>query len=114
MKNARFWVFINGSHVKLTVKPDVILRWERYERTDEGYSFCGESWALSSDGLVVIRETFSDGRDCDGRLETGHTAIASTDPFTFRHCYQFEGMRPDWKDDGPGWQRDEYAEAANY
>ena len=113
MKNARFWIFINDSHVKLTVRPDAILRWEKYEWTEEGYSFVGESWALSNDGQFITRETFSDGRDCDGRLERGHSAIASTDPRSFRRCYQFEGLRPDWKNDDE-WQRDEYAEAANY
>jgi hypothetical protein len=111
--NVRFWEFINGSHVKLTLRPKQRLAWDQFERTDEGWSQSGETWELSADGLALERESFSDGVDCDGRLSRGNSSIASADPFTFIPCYQFAGKRPDWQD-GDGWQRDQFAEAAGY
>lgn len=34
--NIRFWEFINGDHVKLTLQPGQRLAWDQFERTDEG------------------------------------------------------------------------------
>jgi hypothetical protein len=111
--NVRFWEFINGSHVKITLCPGQRLAWDQFERTDEGWSETWETWELSKDGLALERECGSDGQDCDGRLSRGHTAIASADPFTFVDCYEFAGKRPDWQD-ADDWQRDQFAEAAGY
>ena len=111
--NCRFWEHINGDHVKLTLRPGQTLDWGRYESTEEGWSLQGETWSLSADSLAITRESVSDGTDCDGRISSGHTAIASADQFTFTDCYQFAGKRPDWQPD-EDWQRDYSAEAMNY
>jgi len=112
-KNARFWNWVNGAYVKLTLEPGQVLNWHNCEGHEEGWSSYEESWELSSDGEVIVREYMSDGTDCDGRLSSGGTMIASADGSTFRD-YAGEGyFCPDWVDDDR-WQRDQSAEAAGY
>jgi hypothetical protein len=64
--NVRFWSFENGAAVKLTIRDGHPLRWAYSERTDEGYAAGG--FEMYRVGDTVICETWSDGRDCDGRL----------------------------------------------
>lgn len=113
MRNARFWTWLNGAYVKLTLKPGQTLSWGQGGPTDEGWSSVEESWELSEDGEVIVRECVTDGSDCDGRLTQGTTMIASADGATF--CdYAGDGhFRPDWQRDD-AWQRDQYAEAMGY
>ena len=113
MKNVRFWEYINGAYVRITLQPGQSLSWYQGGPTDEGWSSQAEKWSLSDDGAFITRESVSDGCDCDGRLTRGYDVVASADRSTFVECYEFDGMRPDWQD-VEGWQRDAYAEAAGY
>jgi hypothetical protein len=78
MKNARFWMWLNGSPVKLTLKPRQSLCWEHRQSTDEGWSAVACSWFHyvgdgTSDRLPeqsVCRHEYRDGVDCDGRMSS--------------------------------------------
>lgn len=65
--NARFWAYINGSAVKITLRPGQSLSWGRSNPTEEGYRY--ESYEWSHEGHVVRCECVDGGRDCDGVLE---------------------------------------------
>jgi hypothetical protein len=63
---ARFWSFENGAAVKLTIREGQTLRWNYQEPTEEGWAAGG--FEMYRVGDTVVCETWSDGRDCDGRL----------------------------------------------
>lgn len=65
-RNARFWVNWNDGWVKITLKPEQSLEAGYSRSTDEGWCSWRERW--THDGDSVLRETESDGSDCDGRL----------------------------------------------
>ena len=113
MRNARFWAWVNGAYVKLTLEPGQRLSWHKGECHDEGWSSLEESWELSRDGVWIEREWVSDGTDCDGRLTRGGEMLAKADGSTFMD-YSGDGyFCPDWVD-AAEWQRDQYAEAMGY
>lgn len=110
---ARFWVPIGDGFVRLKLTEGRPLQWWREWATEEGWAAEGERWRLEGD--TVIRESHTDGRDCDGRLATYSVAACRVDrldgwPFTDSH-----GCTP-----LPLWelvdnrQRDYAAEAAGY
>ncbi len=72
-RNARFWVYINGGPVRLTLKPGQSLEWDRWSRTDEGWSYEYECWLFSGD--KVYRVSDDDGEDCDGRLSHSYKTV---------------------------------------
>lgn len=68
--NARFWEYINGTAVKLTLRPGQVLRWRRYIATEEGYFVETQVWEyLSGFPVIECRSTYG-GRDCDGQFNT--------------------------------------------
>jgi hypothetical protein len=70
-KTARFWVWANSGLVRIKIKPGQTLDWGTYEKTDEGFSSTYETWEWCDiDGLVTHTHG-SDGRDCDGRFQSG-------------------------------------------
>lgn len=113
-RNVRFWDFINGSPVKLTLRPGQKLHHYQAAPTDEGWHSNAHSWEyVHPDGIVLV-EYESDGVDCDGRLSSGGTrwfydyeADAGYCPDDEDHCY------PRWQAD-EYWRRDWQAEAAGY
>ena len=64
--NVRFWEFLNGSPVKITLKPKQRLHWHQAWPNDEGWS--SETTIWEYDGDFVWRNWQNDGRDCDGYL----------------------------------------------
>lgn len=68
-RNARFWEWINGGWVKITLRPGQSLSWYRRIRHEEGWSSEGIVWEHEID--FVSRHATYDGRDCDGRLMQG-------------------------------------------
>lgn len=131
----RFWAFVNGDWVKLTLGDGEELTWFTWCRTDEGYHAEEQTWCYS-EGLVV-RETRHDGRDCDGR-HSGQSAaccpwwaLASV-PATRNTRGGWVGglwvesrlpvpdekgepiRRPDWQESQPRSVRDYTAEACGY
>jgi hypothetical protein len=116
--NARFWVYINGP-IKITLKPGQTLQWATGGPCDEGYHYRGDKWFF--DGDTVFSEWWSEGRDCDGRIQQWGCAscdlahlqerkppYADDDPALWRGV-----LYPEWTKGDRG-QRDEYAEMAGY
>lgn len=112
-KTARFWDLVNGSPVRITLRPDQSLSWSQRSATDEGWSaeFC--TWTFENGR--VIAECGTDGVDCDGRMSH----------FTTVECRVFrlnKGLRDTVCADVtyPAWQsvdesqRDYSAEAMGY
>lgn len=66
--NARFWAHINGSLVKITLRPHEERHWGKAWDTDEGWSSIGRSWIHAGDDVLYTQHR--DGRDCDGRLRS--------------------------------------------
>ena len=64
-RNARFWTFIHGSYVKLTLTPGQELEHWSSSAHEEGWSSEETTWRHSGD--VVERYWRSAGSDCDGR-----------------------------------------------
>jgi len=63
--NARFWIFTNNGHVKLTLRPDQMLTHHKHSHHDEGVSWSVEQYYY--DGEFVSCKWADGGTDCDGR-----------------------------------------------
>ena len=68
MKNFRFWVFVNGSPAKLTLRAGQSLAHVNVNR-EEGISRNAQSW--EHDGRGVVYQWYHSGYDCDGRFSNG-------------------------------------------
>lgn len=119
MKNARFWVFENGGWVKLTLRPDQSLSWYSYSRHEEGYSSIGITW--THEGSRILRESVTDGRDCDGRHGYSQEdacdldLLASVPSYTDDHDHRgWLIHRPEWREASAAACYDEYAQVAGY
>ena len=120
--NARFWVWINGDWVKLTLKPSRQLSWHASRPTDEGYSYESETW--SHEGDRVTRESACGGSDCDGPIHWDNTSECMLPELQY-HPPEFPGPddgpdfieipvpRPNWQRVSAS-QRDVYAETMGY
>lgn len=104
-KNARFWVYVNGGPVKLTLRPGESRHWWLSYATDEGYHSEGETWTHCGD--CVTREWHNGGRDCDGRLDYSgedecvlfclHDVPPVTDHLTPAERLNYSGVKwPNW------------------
>jgi hypothetical protein len=118
---ARFWEWINGSWVKISLKPNESIRHYQGSNDEEGYSAEFNSW--TNEGHRVVSASRFEGRDCDGRMS--RTVVSSCSPDRLQHlrayqCEKFENhhrglpiMRPKWERESSR-QFDQYAEAAGY
>jgi len=109
-RNARFWAWVNGGWVKLTLRGGDELTNGGGGPTEEGYWFWSTRW--SHCGSYVLEELHIRSRDCDG-------------PHEHHECYraELEQLGANEAPDGtrvPAWsrsfagQRDHTAEAAGY
>lgn len=128
--NARFWEYINGGYVKITLRPSADLSWGRWTRTEEGYASEGLTWTHKE--TFVLRQAEHSGQDCDGRHGQTDTAfcllenLRSVPAYTLeyrdgiqRACPENCGpnervCRPAWETHHPTRCYDQYAEAAGY
>lgn len=118
MKKVRFWEWVNGSPVKITLYLHKPLDWGQAWGHEEGWSSKSCRWELTTDSIV--RTSGTDGRDCDGRLSTTTVCTAKTTelavvlPHYAPDRELHPGMMfPDW-DKIDSRQYDEYAEMMNY
>lgn len=128
MKNARFWTWINGAWVKITLRPGQSLEWNTFEYTDEGWAASDEVWEYE-DG-VIVNHMASSGTDCDGRIDHYYSRFCHVDDLSAigaqtrlwqnwindEPVFHSDGEcppRPDWQE-GESSQRDYYAESMNY
>jgi hypothetical protein len=117
MKNARFFDWINGDWVKITLAPGQTLKHWKWTPTDEGYHAEENTWTHNFDHVTATNAT--DGRDCDGRHSTEQTATCPLADLAAKDCHHEEGRsapthkRPAWQHGGSS-QRDHTAESMNY
>ena len=110
----RFWEYVNGGWVKLTLAPGQTLRHASGGPTDEGYHVDRVVYQRALDGSVTCWWA-TEARDCDGRLDQGGAATldriepAEAEPDMERPA----GYRAIWAS-GASWQRDHAAEAMGY
>ena len=120
--NARFWIYIKGTYVKLTLKLGQKLRWNTWEQTEEGFSAASEAWEYDTKHNRVVRDYESSGRDCDGHHGFSQTEVCDVDDLNSR----LNDYIPFDCDDMflpryvPKWERvdcevyDQFAQAAGY
>jgi hypothetical protein len=114
---ARFWQWVNGDWVKLSLRAGESRTWSRFWHTQEGWSSEGARWTHSGDR--VTRQSATDGTDCDGRHEWAGEDECPLDQLA---AYKIEaGGIFAWVPPGiPEWRvigarhRDHFAEAAGY
>lgn len=118
---ARFWTFINGGPVKISLPIGETLQWSKCQRTDEGWG--SEAYRWSFEFNEVLEEFTSDGVDCDGRLSRHCDRTCPLDRLKRRiprktqdeeYNQNVNGLRfPAWEGKSHG-QRDYAAEAMGY
>lgn len=125
MKNARFWVYIHGNPVKITIRPGQSLYWSRGGPCEEGWSRESQHW--THEGESVERSTADTASDCDGthasygeyscpldRLQSGNAPGWIEPEFPTAEPDTWTGVVwPAW-DEVSTSQRDQFAEAAGY
>ena len=116
--NARIWVDVNGSPVKITLRPGQELNWAHYGRDEEGYSQTHYQWAWT--GTILCETVNFDGSDCDGRTSSHGKYFTTPDKFqanahvAYDERNDYSGIRfPEWQKLSRR-QRDYAAEAAGY
>lgn len=115
--NLRFWDFVNGGWVKLTLYPGKRLQHTRGGPCDEGYQWTTETWWRDDDGLVHCRYQ-TDGRDCDGRYSSEQEVTCDPKFLDLNDATDADGNRLGFGT--PAWatfhssQRDHAAEVAGY
>jgi hypothetical protein len=118
-RNARFWIWINGDWVKLTIKPGQRLEHYTSEAHEEGWSSEGNTW--THEGTHVVSTVDTDGSDCDGRMSWGCTVHCGMDYLAAHReenevrngVSEWRPPRPEWER-GEEFRRDYQAEAAGY
>jgi hypothetical protein len=111
--NARLLVFARcvDSPVKVTLRHGQRIEWASpREAGAEGWSQHG--WTLEHRGDHVFRESWSDGRDCDGRYGTEETAVCHVAELRAWDSPYHAGL-PNWQH-GASTIHDESAQAAGY
>ncbi len=108
----RFWMFHREGFVRLAIKEGETLSYSYDHPTDEGWSSFAERY--THEGDFIVRETTTDGRDCDGRL-TATTLCRCPLRLLYAHDCGEPGapLLPEWVRISYG-QRDEYAERMGY
>jgi len=107
-----FWIFIQ-------LTPDEpVASFSHSEDTDEGWSSYDCTYTWDADEGTVVRETHTDGRDCDGRMQTHHVDVCAVEQLASVEALGFGGellpfLVPRWVKQSSG-QRDYSAEAMGY
>lgn len=109
--NARFWEYVNGSLVKITMRPDQTMNWGERHSTDEGWHGTSKSWEY--DGLTVYHTYVSEGRDCDGELSETLSFECALELLQSETWYDGETPKPRWEKLGHR-VYDQYAQMMNY
>ncbi len=117
-RTARFWEFVNGTWVKLSIPSGVTLRHVRNTSDEEGSGYEANEW--ENDGQFVRNCFHMEARDCDGRVSQHGQAICHHEKLRARRnapAYSPDGIGligvPEWKKISSN-HRDYSAEAAGY
>lgn len=112
-RNARFWTYLNGHPVKLSLRPGQSLSWRKSWRTDEGWDSEACTWPHKGAGVAIrwIRPP-TDNMDCDGCLREDSGGFSPLD--RLHAGREVDGITfPAWEI-SEGWRLDEAAEADGY
>lgn len=111
--NARFWHYVNGDYVRITLRPGEQLSHGSFRDTDEGWRSEGLTWEHIGDGVQFAWTTSE--RDCDGRMDRDGVSFCPLSELSARDSSEWGGPggMPQWETVGQG-QRDYAAEAAGY
>jgi hypothetical protein len=128
-KNVRFWEWINGSWVKITLPHGKEVLHGKSWDNGEGWSYERNAWSYS-DGYIYC-EWESGGSDCDGPISHNGATICKLDEIAFEPVYhdaprrfspgpvewEFNGkhiMKPNWKKYRATRVHDVYAQQMGY
>lgn len=118
--NARFWTWINGGWVKLTLKPGERNRWWFGQTDSEGWFREHYSWEYKPHALADVRVVCTidtESLDCDGRYDHHTEMECNIERIRGRKVECAESGEtyycPDWIKVGSS-QRDYAAEKAGY
>lgn len=123
MKTARFWDYINGSPVKISLRDGQELNHCVIEYHEEGSE--SQLISYSRDGNEIYKHVETWGRDCDGGYGHSSALFCFVDnlaarPARVEHSYWERDWvigdspaMPDWQC-GDSEQYDEYAELSGY
>lgn len=119
--NARFWVYVNGSFVKITLRPGQQVEHVTGGPTDEGWTRDAQTWLYPDDESAVYRYWADEGQDCDGRH--GNYGSSRCELSALKAGYAPDGYGCDLEHPEvvyPAWERveasryDQFAELAGY
>ena len=112
--NARFWTWLNGDYVKITLRPGQSLTHYSGGPCEEGWSYEAETW--EHDGDYVISTWAMEAKDCDGRIDRLYCCRCKVSELNPGYEYELASTvqaMPHWED-GSSSQRDYAAEAMGY
>ena len=121
--NARFTTYVNGSPVKITLRPHEPLEHCSGGPDEEGYYYSRTTYAF--DGEYVTAYNATESSDCDGRRSSYQerscpVGLLKSNRYEDTVWITGQGavvkqvvMLPDWRS-GESGQRDYFAEAAGY
>ena len=117
---ARFWEYLNGDVVRITLKPGETRIWQRLEQTDEGWTREDKVWQYDKSTGLITLDMVSDARDCDGRFSSSMILNCPLHRLALgNECEYHLGQDgepfcyPDWREVEAS-QRDHEAEKAGY
>jgi hypothetical protein len=112
-KQIRFWTYSpHGEAIKIKLREGQKVWHHFYAPTDEGFTSETNQWTF--DGERVFCEWYTNGRDCDGRLEQFGETFFFADEVKGGHHDLDEGIKfPRWRELAHS-QRDHTAEAMGY
>jgi hypothetical protein len=108
--NARFWQWIAGGWVRITLRPGQTLTRHTGGPTEEGWESETESWEHRGDHVAYGWER--NGQDCDGLFDHGGKIACPLDRLTAGEGHDGTPI-PAWER-ADRWQRDHAAELAGY
>lgn len=109
-RNVRFWDWVNGGWVKITLAPDATLSRRTGGPDREGWWYTAETWAYDRADGTVTYTSFTESRDYDGRIDSYTEFVVPTDELNYRAD---RPAHPNWRRT-EFHQRDYTAEAAGY
>jgi hypothetical protein len=110
MQNLKFWVYVNGSPVRITLCPGQTVEHCTGGPDSEGWHRSSILWKHAGHG--IYSEGLTEGRDCDGYVSRWFDCFCPAEELTAGS--EVDGVVfPRWGD-ATEETRDDYAEAAGY